>query len=95
MKMTTVHSTQFFGKCPLGCVDIYFAEFTVISFGAGARVLMVEDIQHQIDRLTETECTQEQLTYSLASALNCRVKTTGTHSRFQTVCVAEFDDLNK
>ena len=85
MKITTVHKTTIVGKCPLGCIDIYEAEFTVF----GRRILMVEAIQKEIERLTVNETTQENLTYSLADVLGCHVKTKDVHSQFSSKCFAD------
>lgn len=84
MTLKTVHATTIAGKCPLGCADLYHAEFRV----SGPAVLPVESIDAAIAELTEVPTYQEDLTRRLAERLGCEVVTRGTHGRFATECRA-------
>lgn len=82
--MKTIHRTTIVGSCPLGCVDVYTAEFHVTG-----GVLPVEQIQEAINAETKEPVYQENLTKRLADRLGVTVVTFGTHSRFQTECRVE------
>lgn len=80
--MKTIHSTTIVGTCPLGCADIYHAEFHV----DGPNVTPVENIQAVINELTKQPIYQEALTQALANRVGCKVVTRGRHMSFETTC---------
>lgn len=86
--MLTIHRTTIVGECPLGCIDIYEAEFHVVS-----RVIEVGDIADAIREATEEPIYQEDLTQLLANNLGCKVVTRGMHTQkqvnFSSTCEAE------
>jgi hypothetical protein len=82
--MQTVHRITIVGKCPLGCQDIYQAEFHISN-----KVIEVGDIADAIKEATENPIYQEVLTQLLADNTGCRVVTVGRHSQFETTCEAE------
>lgn len=82
--MTTIHRTTIVGKCPLGCADVYEAEFHVKS-----KLIEVGDIADAIKEATENPIYQENLTQLLADNIGCKVVTKGRHTQFETTCEAE------
>lgn len=84
MKVETVHRTTIVGRCPLGCADVYDAEFRV----TGDAVLQVERIAEAVADLTRDPVFQEDLTRRLAARLGCVVVTRGRHGVFDTECTA-------
>ena len=84
MTVETVHTATIVGKCPLGCPDLYAAEFRV----SGPTVLPVEEIDAAIAAPTAEPVYQEDLTRRLAARLGCVVVTRGAHGRFATECRA-------
>lgn len=82
-KLKTIHRTVIVAKCPHGGPDVYEAEFHIQD-----KIVTVEFIQGQIDRLTDSGIYQEKLTQKLADMIGCEVVTKGTHKRFTTECTA-------
>ncbi len=82
--MQTVHRTTIIGKCPLGCDDLYDAEFHVTN-----TFIEVGDIFDAIKEATEEPIYQEALTQILADNIGCKVITKGRHMQFETTCEAE------
>lgn len=87
--MLTIHRTTIVGQCPHGGDDIYKAEFITGKY----EFVAVERIQEEIDKLTQAPIYQETLTQLLANRLDCKVKTYGTHGKFETECEADPEEL--
>ena len=79
----TEHNLTIQAKCPVnGNTDTYRVTVTT------TRLIAVEEILSEVDRLTDIPIFQERLTGDLAASLFARVKTVGAHSGVETTCVA-------
>ena len=82
--ISTTHTLQFSGRCPLGPEDHYEA-----SIHAGPRFIEAGFISKLVSELTSQPIYQEHLTQQLADRLCCRVVTQTRHGRVSTTCVAD------
>jgi len=76
-----VHTLKVRGICP---VDQLPDEYTVRV--VTRRVIPVEEILAQVEKLTKEPIFQEDLTQKLHRALACTVRSIGYHSGVRTVC---------
>ncbi len=82
MNMKASHRRNIAAKCPMGCIDVYAAEFLT------NEIVMVEDIDKAIAAAWGVAITQEELTQKLADITGCRVVTNGRHGVYDTTVEA-------
>jgi hypothetical protein len=84
--MKVEHRFEVEATCPAnGAAITYSVEMVLVRDD----VLMVEDIDAEVTRLTEKPVFQEDFTRSLAERFGAMVTTEGKHGRFATRCSAQ------
>lgn len=76
--MRVTHTLEIAARCPKGGVDRYEAKVEV------ERLIEVERITAEVQRLTKKPIYQEDLTAKLARALGAKVTTVGYHGLVRT-----------